>query len=343
MNWLLDVHMLESCASLVSQFLAMSFQPQKQLPSGKGCCFLEKLTCKKAMSHLMDNQYSLQEACVESTLNGGATWHTVCIGQYKAGFGARVLPTMRKPVPKSVAFDVPLGPIEESALHDKDAEAVIQFAIDEQKVQEEQLNMSANDPLSLALREKLGEAVAGELDGLEVVDDDGPAVPSGPMHVTAEIPPLTNVAGGMSGAPPRDYIEVESPREAAASRPSEHPDEESSKRQRVEESKRQRVSRLQAEYEQRLCAVRIAYKEYFTMDDYETDLNIEEPMEEDDDWVGEDTVVLTGIPEELWSDAPTDQPAPGIPEKRIDDLADKVEIQCLCSVQVLVPQSEFQG
>ena len=79
MNWLLDVHMLESCASLVSQFLAMSFQPQKQLPSGKGCCFLEKLTCKKAMSHLMDNQYSLQDACAESTLNGGATWHTICI------------------------------------------------------------------------------------------------------------------------------------------------------------------------------------------------------------------------------------------------------------------------
>ena len=79
------------------------------------------------------------------------------------------------------------------------------------------------------------------------------------------------------------------------------------------------------------------------MDDYETGLNMEEPMEEDDDWVGEDTVVLTGTPEELWSDAPTDQPAPGIPEKRIDDLADKVEIQLLCSVQVLVPQSEFQG
>ena len=39
---------------------------------------------------------------------------------------------MRKPVPKSVAFEVPLGPIEESALHDKDAEAVIQYAIDEQ-------------------------------------------------------------------------------------------------------------------------------------------------------------------------------------------------------------------
>jgi hypothetical protein len=79
MNWHMDGHMLESCASLVSQFLAMSFQPQKQLPSGKGCCFLEKLTCKKAMWHLMDNQYSLQEACAESTLNGEVTWRTICI------------------------------------------------------------------------------------------------------------------------------------------------------------------------------------------------------------------------------------------------------------------------
>ena len=50
---------------------------------------------------------------------------------------------------------MPLGPIEESSLHDKDAKAVMQYAIDEQKAQEEQLKMSANDPLSLALRDKL--------------------------------------------------------------------------------------------------------------------------------------------------------------------------------------------
>ena len=278
--------------------------------------------------------------------------HCRCFSwQYKAGFGARILPTMRKPVPKSVAFEVPLGPIEESALHDKDAEAVIQYAIDEQKAQEEQLHMSANDPLSLALREKLGEGVAGELEGMQVVDDDGPALPSGPIHVTAENPPLTNTGDDMSGdpglavpvTPPRDYIEIESPREPATSRAAEPSDEDSSKRQRLDESKRQRIARLQAEYEQRLCAVKIAYKEYFTMDDYETDLNLEQSAEEDEDWVGEDAVVLTGIPEYLWSDAPVDQPAPGSPEKWIDDLADKVEIDRLCSMQVLVPQSEFQG
>ena len=79
------------------------------------------------------------------------------------------------------------------------------------------------------------------------------------------------------------------------------------------------------------------------MDNYETDLNLEQAAEEDEDWVGEDLVVLTGIPEYLWSDAPVDQPAPGSPEKWIDDLADKVEIERLCNMQVLVPQSEFQG
>ena len=89
----------------------------------------------------------------------------------------------------------------------------------------------------MALREKLGEGVAGELEGMQVVDDDGPALPSGPIHVTAENPPLTNTGDDMSGdpglavpvTPPRDYIEIESPREPATSRAAEPSDEDSSR------------------------------------------------------------------------------------------------------------------
>ena len=44
---------------------------------------------------------------------------------------------MKKPVPRSVSFEVPLGPIEDSRLHDKDAQAVIEFAEKEKKMQEE--------------------------------------------------------------------------------------------------------------------------------------------------------------------------------------------------------------
>jgi hypothetical protein len=45
---------------------------------------------------------------------------------------------MKKPVPKSVAFDTLLGPVEDSHLHDKDAEAVIQYAEQEKQAEEEQ-------------------------------------------------------------------------------------------------------------------------------------------------------------------------------------------------------------
>jgi hypothetical protein len=272
--------------------------------------------------------------------------HCRCFSwQYKAGFGSRILPTMKKPVPKSVAFDMPLGPVEDSHLHDKDAEAVIQYAEQEKKTEEEQAGMAANDPLSLALREKLGEGVAGELEGAQIMDEepDHP-VSAAPLHIAADNAVPTEDPGlAVPVTPPRDYIEIDSPREAASSRPSDHPSEELLKKQRTEEAKRQRINRLKLEYEERLSAVKIAYKEYFTMDDYTTDLDTDNQMDDSDDWVGEDTVILSGIPESLWSDAPIDQRAPDPPEKWIDDLADRVEIQRLCSMQVLVPRDAFQG
>jgi hypothetical protein len=45
--------------------------------------------------------------------------HCKCYSwQFKSGFGARIPPTMKKMVPQSVSFEVPLGPIEDSKLHD---------------------------------------------------------------------------------------------------------------------------------------------------------------------------------------------------------------------------------
>ena len=72
--------------------------------------------------------------------------HCKCYSwQFKSGFGARILPTMKNMVPQSVSFEVPLGPIEDSKLHDAEAEAVIKFAEDEQRAEEEQHAMSLND------------------------------------------------------------------------------------------------------------------------------------------------------------------------------------------------------
>ena len=100
--------------------------------------------------------------------------------------------------------------------------------------------------------------------------------------------------------PPRDFVMVEPLSDAEA---------DVSRGQRTEDAKRQRISRLKVEYEKRLSEVKLAYKEYFTVDDYTTDLDLEEEDNEDV-WAGEDDVKLQGIPMELWSDHPIDQQPP---------------------------------
>ena len=100
------------------------------------------------------------------------------------------------------------------------------------------------------------------------------------------------------------------------------------------------ISRLKVEYEKRLSEVKLAYKEYFTVDDYTTDLDLE-GEDNEDVWAGEDDVKLQGIPMELWSDHPIDKQPP-FPDRWIDDLADKVEIQRLREMEVLVLATECQ-
>ena len=194
--------------------------------------------------------------------------HCKCYSwQFKSGFGARILPTMKKMVPQSVSFEVQLGPIEDSKLHDAEAEAVITFAEDEKKAEEERFAMTMNDPI----RER------AQLDQQQssVFGDDAQGEP-----VVVHVPvPVASQAGESSSAmamdpglmvpvtPPRDYEVVESPRGSSTLRASDGGGDEDveSKRARVEEAKKQRINRLRLEYEQRISAVKIAYKEYFML------------------------------------------------------------------------------
>ena len=76
----------------------------------------------------------------------------------------------------------------------------------------------------------------------------------------------------------------------------------------MEDAKKQRIHQLRMDYEKRLSAAKVEYKEYFTMDDYETELDVEKDPEEDDEtWAGEEQVELQGIAKEVWSNAPIDQ------------------------------------
>eukprot|EP00435_Cladocopium_sp_Y103_P067384 s792_g30.t1 len=281
--------------------------------------------------------------------------HCKCFSwQFKSGFGPRVLPTMRKAVPKAVGFDMPLGPIEDdNKLHDKEAEAVIEYAEAEQKAQEEQHAKTLEGPV-LSMVEP-GKESEGAEQGT-IFDDgvSGTAMPNVPMNVVA--PGGSALHPGQPGADdvledpglavpvilPRDFVQIDdSPRASASSRPAGFEIEEEAKRQKTEEAKKQRINRMKLEYEKRLSEVKMAYKEYFTVDDYTTDLDLEQNDDDDDVWAGEDQIQLHGIPLELWSDDPIDQ-TPKLPERWIDELADKVEIQRLCSMRVLVSAAEFK-
>ena len=120
--------------------------------------------------------------------------------------------------------------------------------------------------------------------------------------------PLNDPGLAVPVTPPRDDLTLDSPRGRSTVRANDPggAESEESKGQRWR-NPRKRINRLQLEYEERLSAVRIAYKEYFTMDDYSTDLNVDDDLCEDDEfWYGEDKVKLGDIPEALWLDAPTD-------------------------------------
>ena len=187
---------------------------------------------------------------------------------------------------------------------------------------------------------------------LEETKETGPAEvsTSEPMHVegtsvgtaSKDVFVIDDPGLAIPVTPPRDSSPDASPRASSSVRPSGEESEEVLKRQKTEDLKRQRINQLKAEYEERLTKVKLAYKEYFTVDDYSTDLNVEE-VQEDDIWAGEDSVKLSAVPDALWSDAAVEKPPTEAPERWIDDIADRLEIQRLTQMQVLVPAAEFEG
>lgn len=115
---------------------------------------------------------------------------------------------MKKPVPRSVSFEVPLGPIEDSRLHDKDAQAVIEFAEKEKKMQEEISAMAANDPLQSAAQPQQ------ELQSKDAAVDVPPSLP---LEVRAQSGQASSSAGNVEMddpglavpvTPPREYVMV---------------------------------------------------------------------------------------------------------------------------------------
>ena len=189
---------------------------------------------------------------------------------------------MKKAIPQSASFEVPLAPIESSKLHDPEAEAVIQYAEQEKKAEEEQIAKSLNDPINV--HAQVQQQQQAQLQEEPTVFDDGQPVGDGVVLVhnpeaTGPVP-LSDPGLAVPVTPPRDDVTLDCPRGSSTVRANDPggAESEESKRAKVEEAKKQRINRLQLEYEERLSAVRIAYKEYFTMDGYSTDLDVDDDL-----------------------------------------------------------------
>ena len=128
------------------------------------------------------------------------------------------------------------------------------------------------------------------------------------------------------------------PRDTSTTRTDEveSDDDHETKRARVEAlaAKKQRLDRISFEYSSMIRAVKISNETYHTMDDYESELRLDD-HEVEDGWIEDDVGETSGeIPDELWPDCPIDK-QPDTPGPWIDRLADVVELGRLCGMKVL--------
>ena len=120
------------------------------------------------------------------------------------------------------------------------------------------------------------------------------------------------------------------------------PDDHESKKARTTEQKRQRIERLSVEYSNMIRGVKVANDEFYTMDEYDADLQVENEFDAADPWWDEDQVKVDQMPMELWSDHTIDDMPPQ-PPSWVDDLADKIEIERLKSMGVMIEEELFNG
>ena len=263
--------------------------------------------------------------------------------EYKPGYGGRVLPTKSTKAAIGASYSGPIGTIEPSSFVDEDAEAVKQKRLEEVREEEELSEMALHDrvaPKAIEIQEE------PEVQIVEPSMEGGIFNEEGEITVAhAPEPILQSQASASAPAFPMDVpqtpdVGVEAPvtpRHTPTTRTHavESDDDHEAKRARVEAAKKQRLDRISSEYSSMIRAVKISNETYRTMDDYDSELRLDD-HEVEDGWKNDDVgeVSLGEIPEELWSDCPIDR-QPETPEPWIDRLADMVELGRLCGMNVL--------
>ena len=281
---------------------------------------------------------------------------------YKSGFGGRVVPTKANRSAVGASFNQPQGAIEPSAFYDEDGAAVIEKAKEEKREELESTKMALWDRPEKVEEELIELPPTGTYPNPTDIwgegEDEPIQVTGGPSTGHADVPPAVAANDDDVVGVPNPSLRLDAPSTpidllAAPSTPpspratpttrvhdAEVEEEHSPKRFKEEPHKKARLTRLSEERDAMVRVVKIADDEFYTMDSYNEDPQLDDHCDYGDPWMDEDKVTASGMPEALWYDGDITVQPP-TPANWIDQLADKIEIQRLCNMGVLMPEAEY--
>eukprot|EP00435_Cladocopium_sp_Y103_P056674 s2135_g19.t1 len=235
-----------------------------------------------------------------------------------------------------------------SPFHDRDAEDVKKKALEEKSEEREQLTMGQED--------KRPQVVQFEMDQPQVLEDgsmamDPSELPSSSTARRPERPGDVVLESGLDDDEVVDFSHLPAmesqvdviPDDPGLSAPVTPPmtSDHDAKRAKLEAQTKQKITQVMEFNESMIRTVKVGTDEFATLDDYSTELTMDdEPLEEDDYWV-DDQLQFSDVPEALWSEFALDKQLPP-PERWVDQLADSVEINRLLSMGVLQKREETQ-
>ena len=242
---------------------------------------------------------------------------------YKSGFGGRVVPTKANRSAVGSSFNQPQGAIEPSAFYDEDGAAVIEKAKEEKREELESSKMALWDRPEKVEEELIELPPTGTYPNPTDIWGEGEEEPTqvsrGPSSGHADVPPAVAANDDdVLGVPnpslcldapstPIDLLAAPStppsPRTTPTTRVHDaEVEEEHSTKRFKEPHKKARLTRLSEERDAMVRVVKIADDEFYTMDSYNEDPQLDDHCDYGDPWMDEDKVTASGMPEALWYD-----------------------------------------
>ena len=294
--------LLEKFVVLVSLFLDSPKLKARERHDGAEWSFWANQNLMTPIFFLMDVVWLSQGAFEELTPTGSRIWNTIWIShtdwswEYKPGYGGRVLPTKATKTAIGASYNGPTGTIEPNSFADEDAEAVKQKHLEEVREEEELSEMVLHDrvaPKAIEIQEEPEVQIAEpSMEGGTFTDEGEMTVAHAPKPILQSRASSFLAPALPMDAPQTPDVGVETlvtPRHSPTTRTHgiEGDDDHEAKRARVEAAKKQRLDRINSEYSSMIWAVKISNETYHTMDDYDSELRLDD-HEVEDGWKDDD-------------------------------------------------------